>query len=132
MCVNILSSHMAPQDRNDSGSPGEEIRDQDLLKAFDFEATAEDPYLTVSKVADALATHWDIEVTNEAVRIRLEQMRDDDTISKREFGSGVAYCALVGPELADDIATSIQESEGELEAGRTMSHERVWVDSSST
>lgn len=123
---------MGSSDRNNRRQNEGAIRDQDILKAFDFEATAEDPYLTVSKVADALATHWDIEVANEAVRIRLEQMRDSDTISKREFDSGVAYRALVGPELADDIATSIQESEGELEAGRTMSHERVWVDSSST
>jgi pterin-4a-carbinolamine dehydratase len=123
---------MGTSDRNNRRQNDGEIRDQDLLKAFDFETTAEDPYLTVSEVADALATHWDIEVTNEPVRIRLEQMRDGDTISKRDFGSGVAYRSLVGPKLADDIETSIQESKGELEAGRTMSHEQVWVDSSST
>jgi pterin-4a-carbinolamine dehydratase len=123
---------MGTSDRNNRRQNDGEIRDQDLLKAFDFETTAEDPYLTVSEVADALATHWDIEVANEPVRIRLEQMRDGDTISKRDFGSGVAYRSLVGPELAEDIETSIKESKGELEAGRTMSHEQVWVDSSST
>jgi hypothetical protein len=122
---------MGTSDRNNRQQNEGEMRDQDILKAFDFEATVEDPYLTVSEVADALATHWDIEVANEAVRIRLEQLRDGDTISKREFGSGVTYRALVGPELAEDIETSIKESEAELEAGRTTSHEQVWADSSS-
>jgi hypothetical protein len=119
---------MATQDRNDSGQFEGKMRDQDILKAFDFEATAEDPYLTVSEVADALATHWGIEVTDEAVRTRLEQMRDDDTISKREFGPGVAYRALVGPELADDVEATLEETEGELEAGETTSHDDLWAD----
>ena len=119
---------MATQDRNDSGQFEGKMRDQDILKAFDFEATAEDPYLTVSEVADALATHWGIEVTDEAVRTRLEQMRDDDTISKREFGPGVAYRALVGPELADDVEATLEETESELEAGETTSHDDLWED----
>jgi hypothetical protein len=105
-----------------------EIRDQDILKVFDFETTVEDPSLTVSEVAEALATHWGIEVTDEAVRTRLEQMRDDDTISKRELGPGVAYRALVGPELADDVEATLEETEGELEAGETTSHDDLWAD----
>jgi len=119
---------MATQDRNDSGQFEGKMRDQDILKAFDFEATAEDPYLTVSEVADALATHWGIEVTDEAVRTRLEQMRDDDTVSKREFGPGVAYRALVGPALADDVEANLEETDGELEAGETTSHDDLWAD----
>ena len=119
---------MATQDRNDSGQFEGKMRDQDILKVFDFEATAEDPYLTVSEVADALATHWGIEVTDEAVRTRLEQMRDDDTISKREFGPGVAYRALAGPALADDVEATLEETEGELEAGETTSHDDLWED----
>jgi len=119
---------MATQDRNDSGQFEGKMRDQDILKAFDFEATAADPYLTVSEVANALATHWDIDVTDEAVRTRLESMREDDTVAKRRFGPGVAYRALVGPELDDDIETAVEETEGELEAGETASHDAVWTD----
>ncbi|WP_246989639.1 helix-turn-helix domain-containing protein [Halorientalis marina] len=116
---------MATQDRDDNGQFEGKMRDQDILKAFDFEATAEDPYLTVSEVGDALATHWDIDVTDEAVRTRLEQMRDDDTIAKRRFGPGVAYRALVGPELSETTEAALEETTGELEAGETKSHKDV-------
>jgi hypothetical protein len=119
---------MATQDRDDGGQFEGKMRDQDILKAFDFEATAEDPYLTVSEVGDALATHWDIDVTDEAVRTRLEQMRDDDTIAKRQFGPGVAYRALVGPELSETTEAALEETAGELESGETTSHEDVWAD----
>jgi len=119
---------MATQDRNENGQFEGKMRDQDVLKAFDFEATADDPYLTVSEVVDALATHWDIDVTDEAVRTRLERMREDDLIAKRKFGPGVAYRALVGPRLADDVETAIENTDGELEAGATTSHDDVWPD----
>jgi hypothetical protein len=119
---------MAAQDRNDSGHFEGKMRDQDILKAFDFEATADDPYPTVSAVSAALARHWDIDVTDEAVGVRLEPMRDDDAVEKREFGPGVAYRALVGPELSDDAETAIGEIEGELESGETTSHDDVWTD----
>jgi hypothetical protein len=114
---------MATQDRDDNGQFEGTMRDQDILKAFDFEATTEDPYLTVSEVGDALATHWDTDVTDEAVRTRLEQMRDDDTIAKRRFGPGVAYRALVGPELSETTEAALEETAGELEAGETKPHE---------
>lgn len=123
-----LRSHVATQDRNDSGQFDGKMRNQDILKAFDFEATADEPYLTVSEVSDALATHWDIDVTDEAVRVRLEKMCDDDTVARREFGPGVAYRALVGPELADEVETALDETEGELESGETTSHDDVWAD----
>lgn len=119
---------MATQDRNEDGQFEGKMRDQDVLKAFDFEATADDPYLTVSEVGDALATHWDIDVTDEAVRTRLERMREDDLIAKRKFGPGVAYRALVGPRLADDVVTAAEATEGELEAGATTSHDEAWPD----
>ena len=123
---------MASQDRGDDGQFGKKMRDQDILKAFDFEATAEDPYLTVSEVGDALATHWDIDVTDEAVRTQLEQMHDDDTIAKRRFGPGVAYRALVGPELSETTDAALEETTGELEAGETKSHEDVRLDPDGT
>ena len=119
---------MATQNRNEDGEFVGKMRDQDILKAFDFEATAEDPYLTVSEVADALATHWEIDVTDEAVRFRLERMCENETVTKREFGPGVAYRALVGPKLADGIEASLEATEGELRSGETVSHDDLWSD----
>jgi hypothetical protein len=101
---------MATQGRDDDGQFSEKIRDQDILKAFDFEATADDPYLTVGEVRDALAAHWDIHVTDEAVRHRLNQMTEDDRVAKRQFGPGVAYRALVGPEPSDEVKAVAEEA----------------------
>jgi len=119
---------MATQNRRDDGQFGEKMRDQDVLKAFDFETTADDPYLTVRQVTQALATHWDIEVTEEAVRSRLEQLCESDAVEKRTFGPGVAYRALLGPELADEVEARLSESEGELRREETVSHDDVWTD----
>jgi len=76
---------------------------------------------------NALSTHWDVDVTDEAVRTRLERMCDDETVARREFGPGVAYRALVGPELAADVEAALDETEGELEAGETTSHDDLWA-----
>jgi len=100
---------MATRNRDDRGQFSPKIRDQDILKAFDFEATDDDPFLTVSEVADALATHFGIEVSDEAVRIRLQAMLDAGDVDRREFGPSVAYRALVGPELAPDVAARSDE-----------------------
>jgi len=97
---------MATQDRDDKGRFDEKVREQDILKAFDFEATVDDPYLTATEVTAALARHWDIDVTSEAVRTRLEQMREDDLLARRQFGPSVAYRALVGPRLSDEVKTA--------------------------
>lgn len=117
---------MATQNRDDQGRFGSKIRDQDILKAFDFEATVDDPYLTVKEVRAALAEHWDIDVTDEAVRVRLERMIEDETIAKREFGPAVAYRALVGPRLHPDIEAELEAAEAEYEAGETISHEELF------
>jgi hypothetical protein len=120
---------MATQDRDDSGHFTEKVTEQDLLKAFDFETTVEDPYLTVSEVTDALAKHWEIDVTGEAVRARLEQMRETDQIAKRDFGSSVAYRALVAPKLSDEVLAAVEETRDldrdEYEAGELTSHEEM-------
>jgi DNA-binding Lrp family transcriptional regulator len=100
---------MATRNRDDRGQFSPKISDQDILKAFDFEARADDPFLTVSEVADALASHFGIDVSDEAVRVRLQAMLDAGDVDRREFGPGVAYRALVGPELADDVATRSDE-----------------------
>lgn len=106
---------MAAQNRDDRGQFSRKVRDQDILKAFDFEATVEDPFLTVSEIAEALATHFDIDVSDEAVRVRLQEMIDAGDLARREFGPSVAYRALVGPQLAADVA---DRSEGRQETSR--------------
>jgi hypothetical protein len=100
---------MAAQNRDSRGRFSRKVRDQDILKAFDFEATGDDPFLTVSEIAGALATHFDIDVSDEAVRVRLQEMIGAGAVSRREFGPGVAYRALVGPELAPDFAAQSDE-----------------------
>jgi hypothetical protein len=100
---------MASRNRDDRGQFSRKVQDQDLLKAFDFEATDDDPFLTVSEVAVALATHFGVDVNNETVRVRLEAMLDSGTVDRRQFGPGVAYRALVGPELAPDVAARSDE-----------------------
>lgn len=100
---------MATQHRDDDGRFGSKMRDQDILKAFDYEAADDDPYLTVSEVQQALAQHFDIEVSAEAVRVRLEDMRETDLVAKREFGPSVAYRALVAPELSEEAAATSDE-----------------------
>ncbi len=94
--------HMSMQGRDDGGRFNEKVRDQDILKAFDYEATAGEPYLSAGEVTEALARHWEIRVSTETVRTRLERMIEDEKIARREFGAGVAYKALVGPRLAAD------------------------------
>lgn len=100
---------MATRNRDDRGQFSRKVQDQDILKTFDFEATDDDPFLTVSEVADALATHFGVDVTNETVRVRLEAMHDSGSVDRRQFGPGVAYRALVGPELAADVAARSDE-----------------------
>lgn len=100
---------MAARNRDDRGQFARKFRDQDLLKAFDFEATADDPFLTVSEITDALETHFGIEVGDEAVRLRLQELFDAGAVDRREFGPAVAYRALTGPALAVDVAARSDE-----------------------
>lgn len=105
----LSSITMANRNRDNQGRFSDKLRDQDILKAFDFEATVDDPYLTVKEVNEALAGHWDIDVTDEAVRVRLEHMIESEKVAKRQFGPGVAYKALVGPPLAPEVEERLEE-----------------------
>lgn len=122
LCIHI---YMAAQGRDDRGRFSAKMRDQDVLKAFDYEATDEDPFLTATEIAAALDEHFGIEVTVEAVRNRLEAMRDEELVTKRRFGAGVAYRALVGPRLAEDVAARSDTIRDEFDAGETISHEEL-------
>jgi len=98
---------MSGQHRDEQGRFGEKLRDQDVLKAFDFEATDDDPYMTVRELTEALDDHFGIEVTDEAVRVRLGHMVADEKVARREFGPSVAYRAMVAPRLSDDLSEEI-------------------------
>lgn len=94
---------MPEQDRDEQGRFAETMRDHDILLVFDYETPDDDPYLTVGDVTAGLATHCDIDVTTEAVRHRLDRLVEAGQIAKRQFGPGVAYRALVAPQLAPDV-----------------------------
>jgi DNA-binding Lrp family transcriptional regulator len=105
----------------------EELTEQDVLKAFDYETSAAEPMLTTSEITDALAGHFDIEVSSETVRRRLGEMESDGLVASKECdASAVGWTALVGPRLSDDVLADIEATEGELERGETRSHDELF------
>jgi len=109
---------------NDSGTYTDKLTEQDVLKAFDYETTAEAPMLTASEITDAVAEHFDTEVSSETVRRQLRKMEDRELVASKEFdGSAVGWTALVGPRLSDDVLSDIEATDGELERGETRSHD---------
>lgn len=119
---------MATQGRDDRGRFTQAVRDQDILKAFDYDATDEDPYLTARDVTESLAEHWEIRVTAEAVRSRLEQLTDEGLVYRREFGPSVAYRALVAPRLAEDVAADVEAVGDYDDQERTFSIDELDVE----
>ncbi|MDS0223782.1 helix-turn-helix domain-containing protein [Haloarcula sp. S1AR25-5A] len=114
---------MSNRARNDSGKYTDKLTEQDVLKAFDYETTAEAPMLTASEITDAVAEHFDIEVSSETVRRRLREMEDSDLVASKKFGaSAVGWTALVGPGLADDVAA---EADRRLEEDEFVSLDEV-------
>jgi len=96
---------MSNRARNDSGKYTDKLTEQDVLKAFDYETTPEEPMLTATEITDALAEHFDIEVSSQTVRRWLGEMESDGKVVSKKFGaSAVGWTALVGPRLADDVA----------------------------
>jgi predicted transcriptional regulator len=99
----------------------EELTKQNVLKAFDYETSAAEPVLTTSEITDALAGHFDIEVSSETVRRRLGEMESVGLVASKKFGaSAVGWIALVGPGLADDVAA---EADRRLEEDEFVSDE---------
>lgn len=95
------------QGRDGSGRFGEKMRDQDLLKVFDY---ADDPMLTAKEVANGLSTHFGISVSTEAVRNRLRQMEAEGRVASKEFGArAVGWQALVAPAVTEDVENTLDE-----------------------
>lgn len=88
----------------------EKMHTQDILKAFDYETTVDEPSLSASEVTNALAEHFDIHVTDEAVRVRLTRMSDDGLVGRQRLGPATAYRALVAPELSDEVKHAVEET----------------------
>ncbi|AAV44457.1 hypothetical protein BDK61_4286 [Haloarcula quadrata] len=96
---------MSERVHNDDGTFGSKLTEQDVLKAFDYKTGPEEPMLTTKEITDALAEHFDIEVSSETVRRWLGEMESDGKVASKKFGaSAVGWTALVGPRLADDVA----------------------------
>jgi len=120
---------MSNRTRNDSGKYTDKLTEQDVLKAFDYETTPEEPMLTATDITDALAEHFDIEVSSQTVRRRLGEMEDVGIAASKKFGaSAVGWTALVAPELSDSVKADIKATEGELERGETVSHDELFGD----
>lgn len=100
---------MAAQNGDDDNRFSEEMHTQDILKAFDYETTVDEPSLSASEVTDALAEHFDIHVTDEAVRGRLTRMSDGVLVGEQRFGPATAYRALVAPELSDEVKHAVEK-----------------------
>jgi hypothetical protein len=105
---------MSDRDRDDTGEYTEKLTEQDLLKAFDYETTAAKPMLTVSDLVAALAEHFDIEVSDQTVRRHLREMDADEVVASKQFGaSAVGWTALVGPRLAEDVQSKVDQARHE-------------------
>lgn len=100
-----MSNHV----RDDGGRFAEKVTDQAILKVFDYETTVDEPYLTAGGVRDSLDEHFDVDVTTEAVRVRLGAMVDEGDVAKRRFGGGVAYRALASPRLSEAVRADLEE-----------------------
>ena len=74
---------MSNRARNNSGTYTDKLTEQDVLKAFDYETTAEAPMLTASEITDAVAEHFDIEVSSETVRRRLREWKTANWLQVR-------------------------------------------------
>lgn len=105
---------MSNRTRDDNGEYTGKLTEQDLLKAFDYEATTEEPMLTVSELVVALREHFDVDVSGQTVRRRLRAMEDDGQVASKEFGaSAVGWTALVGPRLGEDVRANVKAARQE-------------------
>ncbi|WP_420182866.1 helix-turn-helix domain-containing protein (plasmid) [Haloarcula sp. KBTZ06] len=120
---------MSERVHDDDGTFGSKLTEQDVLKAFDYETGPKEPMLTTSEITDALAKHFDIEVSSETVRRRLGEMESDGKVVSKKFGARAkGWAALVAPELSDSVKADIEATEGELERGETVSHDELFGD----
>jgi hypothetical protein len=98
---------MSGQGRDAGGRFEEKVRDQDILKVFDY---SEDPMLTAKEVADGLVNRLGIAMTTNGVRERLKDMEERELVRRKDFGAHAAgWEALVAPEIAPDVAAAVED-----------------------
>lgn len=86
----------------------DKLTEQDVLKALNYETGPEEPMLTTSEIIDALAEHFDIEVSSETVRRRLGDMESDGKVASKKFGAcAKGWTALVAPQLLASVPAPI-------------------------
>jgi len=64
---------MSEKARDDTGQYSSKVTDQDILKVFDYQTSAEEPMLKASEIVNGLSEHFDIHVSGETVRRRLQK-----------------------------------------------------------
>ncbi|MEZ3145222.1 winged-helix domain-containing protein [Halobaculum sp. MBLA0143] len=94
------------QGRDDAGRFNETVSDQEILKIFDYE---DDPVLTAEEVATGLQ-RFDVQLTTEGVRRRLQTMADAGLVSRKTLGArAVGWWAEVAPELGIETEAVVDE-----------------------
>jgi DNA-binding Lrp family transcriptional regulator len=102
---------MSEKARDDAGQYSSKVTDQDILKVFDFETSSEEPMLKTSEIVNGLVEHFDIHVSGETVRRRLEKMQEEGLVASKQFGArAVGWTALVAPALSKEIEQSIEQT----------------------
>ena len=92
------------QGRDDTGQFTQSVTEQEILKVFDYE---DDPVLTATEVAEGLR-RFGVQITPEGVRNRLEEMDENDLVSRKKVGArAVGWWAEVAPELDSTTAKTI-------------------------
>ena len=92
------------QGRDDTGQFTQSVTEQEILKVFDYE---DDPVLTATEVAEGLR-RFGVQITPEGVRNRLEEMGENDLVSRKKVGArAVGWWAEVAPELDSTTAETV-------------------------
>lgn len=82
---------------------------QAVLKAFDFDATDGEPYLSIPGLQSALLEHFDVAASREGVTDRVSEMVHNGSVVTRKRRGDWVYRATVGPELAADVKAQLEE-----------------------
>lgn len=83
---------------------------QNLLVAFDFDATDERPYLSVRGLQSALLEHRDVVATRETIRDVLTEMKfEGRQVVCRKRDDEWVWRATIGPRLAPEVAEDLKQ-----------------------
>lgn len=96
----------------------DELTRQDMLVVFDFDATDEEPYLSVRELQSGLLEHRDVAADRETIRGLLSEMKFDDRAAVcRKRGDEWVWRATVAPRLNSEFAAELDRRAAEMESG---------------